>query len=173
MLSMQTIFPYVYLILASKQTDFLTRSKAIDLMTRRLIASGQCPVTVGTFFSLGHSTFVISTCHRVLQVQRYDSLTLPSSIRIVIITSVVVAATASAISSKFGVFSKIGGIIGTSVSAGFLVLLGIMNIYILLKLIRLMRKLIASAPGAEQDYEIKGAGCLFYLLKKMFKLIDR
>ena len=31
---------------------------AIDLMTRRLIASGQRPVTVGTFFSLGHSTYV-------------------------------------------------------------------------------------------------------------------
>ncbi|TAQ86703.1 hypothetical protein B7494_g4970 [Chlorociboria aeruginascens] len=35
---------------------------AIDLMTRRLIASGQKPVTVGTFFSLGHSTIVIITC---------------------------------------------------------------------------------------------------------------
>jgi high-affinity nickel-transport protein len=29
---------------------------AIDLMTRRLIASGKEPVTVGTWFSLGHST---------------------------------------------------------------------------------------------------------------------
>ena len=29
-------------------------------MTRRLIASGQRPVTVGTFFSLGHSTYVVS-----------------------------------------------------------------------------------------------------------------
>lgn len=28
----------------------------IDLMTRRLVAAGQRPVTVGTFFSLGHST---------------------------------------------------------------------------------------------------------------------
>jgi len=27
---------------------------AIDLMTRRLVASGQHPVTVGIFFSLGH-----------------------------------------------------------------------------------------------------------------------
>lgn len=35
---------------------------AIDLMTRRLIATGQKPVTVGTFFSLGHSTIVIITC---------------------------------------------------------------------------------------------------------------
>jgi len=33
--------------------------QAIDLMTRRLIASGQCPVTVGTFFSLGHSTYAV------------------------------------------------------------------------------------------------------------------
>lgn len=32
-------------------------NQAIDLMTRRLIASGQRPVTVGTFFSLGHSTY--------------------------------------------------------------------------------------------------------------------
>ena len=84
-----------------------------------------------------------------------------------------VAATASAISSKFGAFSKTGGIIGTSVSAGFLIILGIMNLYILLKLIKLMRKLIASAPGEEQNLEIKGAGCLFYLFQKMFKLIDR
>ena len=35
---------------------------AIDLMTRRLIAAGQRPATVGTFFSLGHSTIVIITC---------------------------------------------------------------------------------------------------------------
>lgn len=48
-----------------------------------------------------------------------------------------------------------------------------MNIYILYKLVQLMRKLIASAPGEEHSFEIKGAGCLFYLFKKMFKLIDR
>ena len=48
-----------------------------------------------------------------------------------------------------------------------------MNIYILHKLVQLMRKLIASAPGDEQSFEIKGAGCLFYLFKRIFKLIDR
>ena len=52
-------------------TGFSPRLQAIDLMTRRLIASGQRPVTVGTFFSLGHSTFVCSTC-QMLQ----DSLVL-------------------------------------------------------------------------------------------------
>ena len=59
MLSMQTTYPYVRFLLAGEHTDFSSRSQAIDLMTRRLIAGGQRPVTVGTFFSLGHSTFVL------------------------------------------------------------------------------------------------------------------
>ncbi|MCJ1383027.1 hypothetical protein MMC17_006140 [Xylographa soralifera] len=121
---------------------------AIDLMTRRLVASGGRPVTVGTFFSLGHST-------------------------IVVITSIVVAATASAISSKFGAFSTIGGIIGSSVSAAFLIILGLMNVYIMYKLIQQMKILIDSSLEEEQAFKIKGAGCLFWLFKKMFKIIDR
>ncbi|RYO24155.1 hypothetical protein AA0111_g8690 [Alternaria arborescens] len=122
---------------------------AIDLMTRRLIAAGQRPVTVGMFFSLGHST-------------------------IVIITSLVVAGTAAAVSDKFGNFERVGGIIGTSVSAAFLLLLGLMNIYILYKLIVQMRKMIASDPGSEhEEFKIQGGGCLFPILQKLFKLVDR
>ena len=63
MLSMQTTFLYVRSRPAGRHNDFLSGGQAIDLMTRRLIASGQRPVTVGTFFSLGHSTFVLSSCH--------------------------------------------------------------------------------------------------------------
>ena len=48
-----------------------------------------------------------------------------------------------------------------------------MNVYILYKLCEQLQKLIASVPGEEDRFEIKGAGCLFYLFKKMFKLIDR
>jgi len=123
---------------------------AIDLMTRRLIATGQRPVTVGTFFSLGHST-------------------------IVVITSIVVAATAAGVSKRFGSFSDIGGIIGTSVSAGFLIVLGLMNAYILYKLVVQIQKVIRLPPDqeAEEAWKIEGGGCLFRVLKKMFKLIDR
>ncbi|KAG5800218.1 hypothetical protein H9Q69_000800 [Fusarium xylarioides] len=62
---------------------------AIDLMTRRLIASGQRPATVGTFFSLGHSTIVIVTC-------------------------IVVAATSGALRERFDGFQHVGNIVGTS-----------------------------------------------------------
>lgn len=123
---------------------------AIDLMTRRLIATGQRPVTVGTFFSLGHST-------------------------IVIVTSIVVAATAAGVSNRFDSFGNVGGIIGTSVSAAFLILLGIMNAYILYKLVVQIRKVIRMQPdqAAEEAWKIEGGGVLFRLLKRMFKLIDR
>lgn len=92
---------------------------------------------------------------------------------IVIVTSIVVAATASAISSRFDAFSQVGGVVGTSVSAAFLIILGFMNLYILIKLCQEMRRLISIHPNQEQRFEIKGAGCLFYLFKKLFKLIDR
>ncbi|KAL1964979.1 hypothetical protein VTN77DRAFT_6179 [Rasamsonia byssochlamydoides] len=122
---------------------------AIDLMTRRLLATGQKPVTVGTFFSLGHST-------------------------IVIITSIVVAATAAAVSKRFDSFSTVGGIIGSSVSAAFLILLGIMNAYILYKLIQQMRKVLNLREDEEAEmWKIEGGGLLFAALKRMFKLIDR
>ncbi|KAK5127918.1 hypothetical protein LTR85_005035 [Meristemomyces frigidus] len=122
---------------------------AIDLMTRRLVASGQRPVTVGTFFSLGHST-------------------------IVIITSIIVAASSAAISDRFGTFSKVGSIIGSSVSAGFLILLGVMNGYILYKLVEQLRKAIATPIGRESlEFDFNGGGCMMYVLKKMFRIVDR
>ena len=122
---------------------------AIDLMTRRLVASGQRPVTVGTFFSLGHST-------------------------IVIVTSIVVAASSAAISNRFGAFSNVGSIIGSSVSAGFLIILGMINAYILYKLAEQLRKAIASPIGSESlDFDFATGGCMMSILRKMFKLVDR
>ena len=126
---------------------------AIDLMTRRLLAGNprSRPVTVGTWFSLGHST-------------------------IVIITSIVVAATAAGISKNFGSFGKIGGIIGSSVSAAFLLLLGLMNGYILYKLVLQLRLILSMPVGHETSpaaLRVEGGGPLFRILKRLFKLIDR
>ncbi|GAB7327809.1 hypothetical protein MBLNU13_g11607t1 [Cladosporium sp. NU13] len=124
---------------------------AIDLCTRRLVASGQRPVTVGTFFSLGHST-------------------------IVIVTAIVVAASSAAISDRFDSFSDIGGIIGSSVSSAFLIILGTMNGYILYRLVTALREAIRSSIGHEQVDSGKlfvGGGCMTALLQRLFRLIDR
>ncbi|KAF3065153.1 High-affinity nickel transport protein nic1 [Daldinia childiae] len=133
---------------------------AIDLMTRRLIASGQRPVTVGTFFSLGHSTIVIITC-------------------------IVVAATSGALRDRFDNFQYIGGIIGTSVSAAFLILLCLGNGWVLYRLVRRLRVVLREADphhseedGADEDQaatnlQLEGAGFLATVFRKLFRIVDR
>ncbi|KAH7038283.1 Ni2+/Co2+ transporter transition metal uptake transporter [Microdochium trichocladiopsis] len=140
---------------------------AIDLMTRRLIASGQRPVTVGTFFSLGHSTIVIITC-------------------------IVVAATSGALRDRFDNFAYIGGIIGTSVSAAFLILLCLGNSWVLYRLVQRLRATLreddphhygqASEHGAVaadgqdaavNDLQLEGAGFLANVFRKLFRIVDR
>ncbi|KAI4862169.1 NicO-domain-containing protein [Hypoxylon rubiginosum] len=152
---------------------------AIDLMTRRLIASGQRPVTVGTFFSLGHSTIVIVTC-------------------------IVVAATSGALRDRFDNFQYVGGIVGTSVSAAFLILLCLGNGWVLYRLVRRLRVVLSEAdphhPAEEGDEEdggrvgrsssevgregdgqdqatahlqLEGAGFLANVFRKLFRIVDR
>lgn len=94
--------------------------------------------------------------------------------RIVVITSIVVAATAAAVSDRFDSFSTVGGIVGTSVSAAFLILLGLMNAYILYKLYKQMQKVLNLPEGREGEaWKIEGGGILFNVLRKMFKVINR
>ncbi|RPA87622.1 NicO-domain-containing protein [Ascobolus immersus RN42] len=133
---------------------------AIDLMTRRLIASGRKPVAVGTFFALGHST-------------------------IVIITSIAVAATAASLSNRFDDFAKIGGIIGTAVSTAFLWILALGNAYILFRLVRRMLKIMKTpvlVPGSELEdeekqnedvFHLNGGGILVRCFGWAFKIVDR
>ncbi|KAI0429937.1 high-affinity nickel-transport protein-domain-containing protein [Xylaria sp. FL1042] len=139
---------------------------AIDLMTRRLVASGQRPVTVGTFFSLGHSTIVIVTC-------------------------IVVAATAGALRERFSSFQYIGGIIGTSVSAAVLILLCLGNGWVLYRLIIQLRKELQepdphrpedddsdrsearSEDQAVRDLQLDSPGFLTNILRGFFRIVDR
>lgn len=83
------------------------------------------------------------------------------------------AATTAAVSDKFDKYGSIGGIIGSSVSSAFLILLGIMNGYILYKLVLQMKKVLRDKNKGEEMWKIEGGGVLFSILKGMFKIIDR
>jgi nickel/cobalt transporter (NiCoT) family protein len=132
---------------------------AIDLMTRRLIASGQRPVSVGTFFSLGHSTIVIITC-------------------------VVVAATSGALRDRFDSFAYVGGIIGTSISAAFLIILSLGNGWVLHRLIRRLRQILHNpqprqhGDGHDEDeatsnLQLEGPGFMANVFRRVFRIVDR
>jgi nickel/cobalt transporter (NiCoT) family protein len=92
---------------------------AIDNTTRKLLADGKRPLGVGFFFSLGHSTIVVAL-------------------------SVALTFAAKAVAGQIGDNSnllKVGGYIGTSVSAFFLYLIAAINLVILVGIIRIFREM--------------------------------
>ena len=89
---------------------------AIDNTTRKLMSDGRRPLSVGFWFSLGHSTVVF-----VL------ALLLSVGVR-------TVAGGDSALAS-------VGGVVGTAISGSFLYLIGIVNLVVLLGVGRAFRSL--------------------------------
>ncbi|WP_428489184.1 HoxN/HupN/NixA family nickel/cobalt transporter [Rhodopila sp.] len=123
---------------------------AIDNVTRKLMQEGKRPVGVGFFFSLGHST-------------------------IVVLASVAIAATAMAFKNQFDAFQSVGGVIGTLVSALFLLAIAAMNIVILITVYRTFSRVKAGAPYVDEDLNmlLAGRGPLARLFRPMFRLIRR
>ncbi|OAQ27671.1 high-affinity nickel-transporter [Linnemannia elongata AG-77] len=138
---------------------------AIDNVTRKLIYQDSLkaraegldswtpPVCVGLFFSLGHST-------------------------IVIVASVALALTATAIKGKLEAFGETGGIIGTSVSAAFLFLIGFINLFVLFQVTENKHADDTDNKHSDETVEPKAsrfqAGGLFArIFRPLFNLIDR
>jgi high-affinity nickel-transport protein len=121
---------------------------AIDNVVRKLMQDGKRPVAVGFFFSLGHST-------------------------VVVLMSAVVALSASALQNRFEFFKDIGDIVGTSVSAFFLLLVAIMNIFILIGTVKTFRRVSQGGHYDEEDMDmiVARGGPLAHLFRPLFKLI--
>jgi high-affinity nickel-transport protein len=122
---------------------------AIDNVTRKLMQQGKRPVGVGFFFSLGHSTIVFGL-------------------------SVIIALTSVAIKNRFGSFESIGGIIGTSVSAFFLVTIAIANIIILISVYRTFQHVKGGGQFVEEDLNLILAKRGFFgrIFRNLFRLIE-
>ena len=92
---------------------------AIDNTTRKLLADGKRPLGVGFFFSLGHSTVVVAL-------------------------SLALTFAARAVAGQVGTasnLSKVGGLIGTSVSAFFLFAIAAINLLILRGILQIFREM--------------------------------
>jgi nickel/cobalt transporter (NiCoT) family protein len=123
---------------------------AIDNVTRKLMQEGKRPITVGFFFSLGHST-------------------------IVIVASLLIASTASGLEQRFPDLIEVGGVIGTSVSVLFLFSIAIINIVVLTGVYRLFRRVKAGQAYADEELNafLAHRGALGRLLRALFRLISR
>ena len=122
---------------------------AIDNTTRKLMQDGQRPVGVGLFFSLGHSTIVVAL-------------------------SVLIAISAGIV-SDIPTFREIGGLIGTSVSAAFLLLIGIINLIVLIDIYRMFRRVSAGGTYDEESLEdfLNNRGLLARIFRPMLRLISK
>ncbi len=121
---------------------------AIDNVTCKLMQEGKRPVTVGFFFSLGHST-------------------------IVVLATATVAATAMAFKQQFDEFHAVGGIVGTLVSTFFLLAIAIMNIIILVGVYKTFQRVKAGGRYVEEDLNalLAGRGFLSCLFRPLFAII--
>ncbi len=123
---------------------------AIDNVTRKLMQEKKRPVSVGFFFSLGHST-------------------------IVILATIIIAATATAFKSQIEAFHTVGGVIGTLVSALFLLTIAAMNIVILSGVWRTFRNVKSGGRYVDEDLDIflANRGLLARIFRPVFSFIHR
>jgi high-affinity nickel-transport protein len=121
---------------------------AIDNVTRKLMQQGQRPVGVGFFFSLGHSTIVFGL-------------------------SVAIALTSIALKDRFDWFENVGGLIGTTVSAFFLIGIALVNMVILVSIWRTFRAVRRGEPYVDEDLNLILAKRGFFgrIFRSIFRLV--
>ena len=126
---------------------------AIDNTTRKLIQDGERPLSVGFWFSLGHSSIVF--CLAFL---------LNFGIRALNI----------AVSNNSSALHKWTGIIGTSVSGTFLYLIGAINLVVLFSIIKVMKEMREGRYDDEElERQLESRGFMNRILGGFSKRIDQ
>ena len=104
---------------------------AIDNTTRKLLADGKRPISVGFWFSLGHSSVVFALC---------------------VLLSLGVRSIAGQVKDNSSSLHSMLGLVGTGVSGAFLYLIGILNLFILIGIVKVFRGM---RRGVFDEYELE------------------
>ena len=123
---------------------------AIDNVTRKLMQERKRPISVGFFFSLGHST-------------------------IVVLLSVAIAIAAVFIKDALPSLASAGGIIGTLVSAFFLYLIAFINLLVLWEIFQTFRKVTRGGEYNDSTVEafLDERGLMARFFRPLLKMTDR
>lgn len=122
---------------------------AIDNTTRKLLQEGKRPLTVGTWFSLGHSTVVVGLM-------------------------VAIVVTYGALTTLLPALQSVGGIVGTLVSGAFLWIIGIVNVVIVVEIYLIFRRVRAGEldPGDLED-QLSKRGFLNRYFGRFFRVVEK
>jgi nickel/cobalt transporter (NiCoT) family protein len=121
---------------------------AIDNTTRKLLQQGKKPYTVGTWFSLGHSTIVMGMLVGLVVAARF-------------------------ILSSYPTFASVGAILGTAISGGFLYLIAFINLLIFWEVYRIFRQLRAGTlDNAKLEAQLNARGFMNRYFNWLFKFVN-
>ncbi len=126
---------------------------AIDNTTRKLMAEGKRPLSVGFFFSLGHSSIVVAL-----------------GVALTIATKGVF----HAVRDPHSALQSFGGVFGTAISGSFLYLIAAINVVILVGITRIffaMRRGIYEED--ELENQLQARGFMFRILGKRLGAITK
>jgi nickel/cobalt transporter (NiCoT) family protein len=126
---------------------------AIDNTTRKLMNEGKRPLSIGFWFSMGHSTIVVAIGVGIVVAEK---------------------AVYGAVSNNHSHLEQFGGIFGTIVSATFLYLIALLNVVILggiFKVFRSMRK--GDYDEAELERQLQNRGLMYRFFGKWMRAINR
>lgn len=125
---------------------------AIDNTTRKLIQDGERPLSVGYFFSLGHSTIVFV---------------------LAILLNFGIRALNGAVQNNTSTLHHWTGIIGTSISGTFLFLIGLLNLVVLSSIIKVSREMRQGRyDDAELERQLDARGLMNRFLGGYAKRVD-
>lgn len=126
---------------------------AIDNTTRKLMSDGQRPLSVGFYFSLGHSTVVFG---------------------LALLLSIGVKTFIGPVEDDGSALHHYTGLIGTSVSGAFLFLIAIINIFVLSGILKVFREMRSGSYNeAELEDQLNKRGFMNRIFGGLTKSITR
>jgi high-affinity nickel-transport protein len=126
---------------------------AIDNTTRKLMSEGKRPLSIGFWFSLGHSTVVVLIGVGIVVAER---------------------AVYGAVSNSHSTLERFGGVFGTVISASFLYLIGVLNLVILAGIVRVFRSMRAGDyDQAELERQLQSRGFMYRFFGRWMRTITR
>ncbi|MHB8329844.1 MAG: HoxN/HupN/NixA family nickel/cobalt transporter, partial [Acidimicrobiales bacterium] len=126
---------------------------AVDNVTRKLMADGRRPLATGFFFALGHSTIVFSVGVGISIAAKtvYGTVVDPKS-----------------------TFETLGGVIGTSMAAGFLYLIAILNGIVLAGILKVFRDMRRGILDEEElELQLQSRGLMYRFFGRFMKSITK
>jgi len=120
---------------------------AIDNTTRKLLNDGKRPLTVGTWFSLGHSTIVCGLIVALIFLTDF-------------------------IKSHIAAFQAVGNLLGTAVSGVFLFLIGLVNLLIVVQVYRMFQQAKSGRlDEAAYESQLNQRGFLYRYFYRFFRAV--